>query len=80
MMKLCEHLNTVDRNWRKSTVIMLDNAPYHRSIAVKSKLQELRIPLMYLGPYQFKMAPIELFFSFIKSKDLNPLRSKIPTR
>lgn len=61
-------------------MIMLDNAPYHRSIAVKSKLQELRIPLMYLGPYQFKMAPIELFFSYIKSKDLNPLRSKIPTR
>jgi transposase len=61
-------------------VIMFDNAPYHRSIAVRKKLQEMRIPLMYLGPYQFKMAPIELFFSYIKSKDLNPLRSKIPTR
>ena len=61
-------------------MIMLDNAPYHRSLAVKKQLLELRIPLMYLGPYQFKMAPIELFFSYIKSKDLNPLHTRIPTR
>jgi hypothetical protein len=60
-------------------MIMIDNAPYHRGISVQDQLQKLKVPVMYLGPYQFSMAPIELFFSFIKSKDLNPLNSNIPT-
>ena len=53
---------------------MTDNAGYHRSNYMRSKFQELKIPLLYLGPYHFKMAPIELFFAFMKSHDLNPLR------
>jgi len=60
-------------------MIMIDNAPYHRGNIVKEKLQKLKVPMMYLGPYQFSMAPIELFFSYIKSKDLNPLNSRIPS-
>lgn len=30
LMKLCDHLDQKDHNWRKNTVIMLDNANYHR--------------------------------------------------
>ena len=60
-------------------MIMLDNAAYHRSGEVKKKLQELKVPLMYLGPYHFRMAPVEFFFSVIKSHDLNPLKSRIPS-
>jgi len=56
---------------------MMDNAQYHRGAFVKSAMEELKIPLMFMGPYHFKMAPVELFFSFIKGKDLNPLHSKL---
>jgi hypothetical protein len=28
---------------------------------------------MFLGPYQFAMAPVEKLFAFIKGRDLNPL-------
>jgi len=34
----------------------------------------LKVPVMFLGPYQFDMAPVEMFFSFIKGRDLNPKR------
>ena len=31
---------------------------------------------MYLGPYQFKMAPVEHFFAYLKNRDLNPLNTR----
>ena len=40
------------------------------------KYRHLKLPLMFLGPYQFKLAPIELMFSHIKNRDLNPLRTR----
>ena len=35
---------------------------------------------MFLGPYHFKLAPMELMFSFIKNRNLNPLRSRANTK
>ena len=58
------------------TLIMIDNAPYHRSAITKDFAQRMSLPLMFLGPYQFAMAPVEKFFAFIKARDLNPLMSK----
>jgi hypothetical protein len=80
IIKLVEHLNSKNRKWRDNTVIMLDNAPYHRSHYVRSKLTLLKVPLMYLGPYHFKLAPIEVFFSYMKSHNLNPLSSRITSK
>lgn len=80
MIKLCEHLHTIDKKWRRQTVILLDNAAYHRATQMRSQLHKMRVPLMYLGPYQFKMAPAEVFFSFIKGHDLNPLNSKLNSK
>jgi hypothetical protein len=80
IVKLVEHLDSIDREWRKKTVIMIDNASYHRSAITKAKLEYLNVPIMYLGPYHFRLAPVELFFSFIKGKDLNPLKSKLGSK
>lgn len=30
LVKLCSHLDGVNTHWRKSTVLMIDNAAYHR--------------------------------------------------
>jgi hypothetical protein len=32
IVKLVEHLDTLEREWRKHTVLMLDNANYHRGV------------------------------------------------
>ena len=37
LIKLSEHLNNVDANWRETTIIMIDNAPYHRSKSIMEK-------------------------------------------
>jgi transposase len=52
-------------------VILMDNAPYHHGRNFAERMRQLQVPLIYLGPYQFKMAPVELCFSFIKKHDLN---------
>ena len=79
-MKLCEYLHSIDRSWRNDTIILLDNAAYHRGTSIMKELELLKIPVMYLGPYHFRMAPIEVLFSYIKSHDLNPFNSSIRSR
>lgn len=51
MVKMVEHLDGHDHDWRKNTVIMVDNAQYHRSEATKSLIANLNIPVMFMGPY-----------------------------
>jgi hypothetical protein len=70
LSKLSLHMDGVDPKWREHSVIMLDNAPYHRSAAVRKTMSELKLPMLYLGPYDFHLAPIEMAFCFIKGHDL----------
>jgi hypothetical protein len=35
------------------------------------------VPVLFLGPYHFRLAPVEMLFSYIKGRDLNPLGSKV---
>jgi hypothetical protein len=51
LIKLSQHLDANDENWRSSTVIMIDNAPYHRSKMMMEKYELLKVPVMFLGPY-----------------------------
>ena len=69
---LVKVLDRKSRYWRNHTVILLDGAPYHTSKVTKEILDELEIPTMYLGPHSYDAAPIELFFAWFKSADINP--------
>ena len=76
LLRLVKELTIREPNWREHTVIMLDNAAYHRSAFVKRKLADLGVPTLYLGPYHFKMAPVEMFFSHIKARNLNFMQTR----
>ena len=76
LIKLSNYLDSVNPKWRQESVVMIDNAPYHRSKLMMEKYELLKVPLMFLGPYRFKLAPVELLFSYIKNRDLNPLNTK----
>ena len=80
LLKLCELLNKESPDWRAKTVLLTDNAPYHRSKAMMDKYRQLKLPMMFFGPYQFKLAPIELMYSYIKNRDLNPLKTRAQAR
>jgi transposase len=59
---------------------MLDNAPYHKSNQNIERFKKLKLPIMFLGPYHFKLAPVELILSYIKNRNLNPSFLKVSTR
>ena len=80
LVKLCLHLDYEDAGWRSRTVIMMDNANYHRGVPVRELMRTLHMPVLFMGPYHFRMAPIEMVFNFIKGHDLNPLKSPLTSR
>ena len=51
LIKLSNYLDSVNPKWRQNTVIMVDNAPYHRSKLMMEKYELLKVPLMFLGPF-----------------------------
>jgi hypothetical protein len=66
MSELVKTLDWEDRNWRKNTVIMWDGAGYHEATEVLQLMQQQRVPLMFLGPYSYHMAPAEMVFAALK--------------
>lgn len=59
-------LDEEQRDWRKDTIILLDNAGYHSSDSTRDMLEKLRVPTVYLGPYAFDSSVVEAFFSYFK--------------
>ena len=51
LIKLSNYLDSINKKWRSSTIIMVDNAPYHRSKLMMEKYELLKVPLMFLKPY-----------------------------
>jgi transposase len=70
LLKLVNHLDSVLSDWRTTTVLMFYKALYHRSDSVLKLFETLKLPIMFLGPYIFNLAPVEKFFSYIKSAEL----------
>ena len=69
---LVKKLSDERRYWRKDTVVLLDNAAYHKSGAAMKMFEKLQIPLIFTGPHSYDAAPIELLFAAFKSEDINP--------
>ena len=63
-------------NWRKNTVILIDNAPYHASKAFYDMADGLQLPIIFSGPHSYSAAPIELWFAHFKRSDINPRHVK----
>jgi len=70
--QLVKKLDRERRNWRRDTVIILDNAPYHTSGASLKIFEDLNLPLLFTGPHSYDAAPCELLFAAFKSRDINP--------
>ena len=72
MKHLADTLDKDSPDWRNKTIILVDNASYHKSASTLKVLEVLELPIMYSGPYSFSIAPCELFFSRLKQGMLNP--------
>ena len=61
-----------DGDWRDNTVLLLDNATYHRSKEVKEHIVKLGVTVALSGQYSYDAAPVERFFAHFKKEQLNP--------
>ena len=75
--ELVKTLDKEDRNWRLNTIILHDGAPYAQSSAIMTTLKKLQIPFVFLSPYSYNVAPIEMLFGAIKTGNNNP--DNLPT-
>ena len=62
-----------EKSKQKSPIIILDNAPIHRSDFTKEVVNKMKFEFKFLPPYCPEVAPVEHVFRAIKSK----LRSQI---
>ena len=70
--RLVELLDKENPRWRVTTVIMMDNAPYHSSADMMSFYKRHQIPILFTGPHSYSASPVELFFAHFKKEDINP--------
>ena len=77
---LVRQLNQQSRHWRRHTVIFMDGAKYHQSVATQKLLAELEVPIMVSGPHSYDAAPCELWFALFKAVNINPRRVKTGKR
>ena len=76
MEELVKVLELEDANWRANTILLLDNATYHRSKAFVGYLRNANIPILYASPASPQLCPIERLFGWLKKGDLNPQNDK----
>ena len=50
-------------NWRRDTIVLLDNASYHSCAATLKVFEGQQIPILFTGPHSYDAAPCELFFA-----------------
>ena len=60
--------------WEDDSIILVDNATYHRGEDIRKYFKKMQIPIMYSAPYSFSTAPIETLFAHLKLGELNPDR------
>lgn len=68
-IKLIGYIDEFAKTLKKRTVLVLDNAPIHRSKLFKSKIQEweqLDLYIYFLPPYSPELNKIEILWRFIK--------------
>ena len=72
LLHLFKMLDVQNKYWRKSTVIMLDNATYHKCQSVLQIFEDNNVAVLFTGPHSFDASPCELYFAAFKAADINP--------
>ena len=72
LLHLFKILDDQNKNWRRNTVIMLDNATYHKCQSVFEIFENNNVAVLFTGPHSYDASPCELYFATFKAADINP--------
>ena len=73
---LVRRLDDERPQWRRNTIILIDNAPYHVGAGMMGVYEKLQIPICFTGPHSYDASPVELMFAAFKADDINPRHLK----
>jgi transposase len=65
-------LDLAQADWRENSILLIDGARYHSSDETLEYLRRNTVALFISAPYSYDAAAAEMWFSYFKSKDLNP--------
>jgi hypothetical protein len=68
---LVKILDSKNPNWRQNTILLLDGARSHFSEECVKFMKSMDLPVMTTAPYSYDACPCELWFSMLKSVNLN---------
>ena len=77
LSRLTSMLSQQDVDWRSKTVFLLDGASYHKSKETRKTFDSLGIRVVISAPYSYAAAPVEKFFGYFKSTNINPKNLKL---
>jgi hypothetical protein len=72
-------------DWRNDTIILLDNASYHKSATLFDLFAHKGIPVMFTGPHSYSACPCEVSITHegdqisSNSNLITPERHQIPS-
>jgi hypothetical protein len=72
--QLTKFLDEKDPKWRLNTILLMDGASAHFAEETVKYMKSINLPVMSTAPYSYDGCPCELWFSMLKSVDLNPLK------
>jgi hypothetical protein len=73
LSNLSRLLDAKDPNWRRHTILLLDGASAHFSEETRKYMKSIDLPVMGTAPYSYDGCPCELWFSMMKSVNLNKM-------
>ena len=53
IQKLVKRLDSIEKEWRRSSVLLLDNASYHVSSSTLKVLEDHQVPVCFTGPHSY---------------------------
>ena len=71
MKHLIAQLDLETPGWQANTIILADNAPYHRGVDIRSHLRKMQVPFSFSAPYSYSASAIETLFAHLKLGEIN---------
>ena len=71
LFDLAKKLDNDRPGWRKSHIVLMDNAKSHKSETSKRVINHLRMPTVFTAPGSMTCLPVEKVFGIIKLKHIN---------
>ena len=72
LTELAAVLDSERPDWRKNTLILMDNASYNTDPRTRAQIQRLKMPVLHSAPYSYSASPIESFYSYYKKGRMMP--------